>query len=577
MRDQSELKRILKQIDGKGYKSYKKLKGSYDFCDYILTIEHVQSDPFAPPSRVRVRVPQQKANFPQDTYRNKSREIALRDYLTRQFFRACKRYSRKRGSGNSGLISIQKPGQEILERNCMIINKRYIEARFGMGLPAVGRRIVASHAKSMFLEEIPRIVRSSLFFENLNKKELYQHIEVAEDADYLRSKLDELGLVAFIADGSILPRASGIDPQPLDPDKAIPFRSPPSLRVTIKLPNRGEVTGMGIPKGVTLIVGGGYHGKTTLLRAIELGIYNHIPGDGRELVVTNPTAIKIRAEDGRFIESVDISPFIRDLPLGKTTSDFSTENASGSTSQAANIIEALEIGAKVLLIDEDTSAMNFMIRDSRMQKLVPTQFEPIVPFIDRVRQLYEDLGVSTVLVMGGSGEYFEVADHVICMINYEPHDFGQKAKQISKESTEKRKREVESSFPPLTPRVILPETFTDLKEKTKITVKGLHHIKLGKSTLDLSALEQLVEIGQTRALAAALRYLSRYVDGKRTIGEIVNKVVLDIKNKGLDVLGKGDFAEFRALELASALNRFRSLKVKLWKRARWDSNPRPTG
>ena len=101
---------------------------------------------------------------------------------------------------------------------------------------------------------------------------------------------------------------------------------------------------MGIRKGITLIVGGGYHGKSTLLKALEAGVYNHIAGDGREFVITDDTAFKLRAEDGRSITGVDISPFIKNLPNKKDTVHFSTEDASGSTSQAANLMEALESG-----------------------------------------------------------------------------------------------------------------------------------------------------------------------------------------------------------------------------------------
>ena len=200
------------------------------------------------------------------------------------------------------------------------------------------------------------------------------------------------------------------------------------------LPNNGEITGMGIRKGVTLIVGGGYHGKSTLLNALEYGIYNHIPDDGREFVVTNADAVKIRAEDGRSIQSLNIDPFISNLPFDQDTTEFSTANASGSTSQAANILEALEVGASTLLLDEDTLATNFMIRDIRMKTLIAKEKEPITPFVEHVRSLYEEKGISTVIVMGGSGDYFSLADVVIGMIEYSPHDLTSQAHQIVKEN-----------------------------------------------------------------------------------------------------------------------------------------------
>jgi len=311
MRTGEELRKILRRIEGRGYKAYKDIKDSYEFEDYQLFVDHVQGDPFASPSRIRVRVPQKAAAFPRYTYSNKSREIAFRDFLTRRFSQATRKFCRgNRGTGKSGIIAIDRPGQEILERTSAFVTEDYVEARFVMGLPAFGRSIAGRQAEAMFFKELPQIVRSSLFCETVEEEELGQHIETVEDADYLRNQLDQLGLVAFVADGAVLPRASGIDPQPLTVGRVVPFQSPESLRVEVDLPNRGTVLGMGIPRGVTLIVGGGYHGKSTLLKALELGVYNHLPGDGRECVVTNPDTVKIRAEDGRRIEKVDISPFI---------------------------------------------------------------------------------------------------------------------------------------------------------------------------------------------------------------------------------------------------------------------------
>lgn len=567
MKAAEDLRRTLRRIDGRGYKAYKDIEGTYDFGSYILFVDHVQGDPFASPSRVRVRVPQKVAGFPKDTYHTRSREVALRDFLTRKFLEACRKFCRgNRGTGHSGLISIDRPGQEILERTSAFVTELYVEARFVMGLPAFGRSIAGRHAEAMFFEELPGIVRSSLFFKSLDEKALYEHIETAEDADFLRDQLDSLGLVAFVADGAVLPRASGVDPRPLTKGRVVPFESPESLRVEVVLPNRGAITGMGIPKGVTLIVGGGYHGKSTLLRALELGIYDHIPGDGREFVVSNPYTVKIRAEDGRRIEKVDISPFISNLPFGQDTREFSTEDASGSTSQAANIIEALEVGAKVLLIDEDTSATNFMIRDHRMQELVSKDKEPITPFIDKVRQLYNDLGVSTVLVIGGSGDYFDVADCVICMVEYKPHDLTQEAKAIAEKYRAERKPEGGESFGRITERVPLAHSFDPSKgrREVKISSKGLHSIAFGTYNIDLGAVEQLVDISQTRAIGDAIYYATRYMDGRRTLREIVEAVLRDIEKKGLDVLSPrpvGDYAAFRGLELAAAINRLRTLSV----------------
>jgi predicted ABC-class ATPase len=527
----------------------------------VLLIDHVQGDPFAAPSRIRVKIPQSIAGFPEDTYYNKSREIGLRDFLSRQFCQVASQHSRKRGTGKSGIIAMDRPGQEILERSSFFVSKKEIEARFVVGLPAFGRKIAGNNAHSLFFKDIPSIIQS-LKFEHVDTENLYEHVHINEDADFLREKLIEMKLVAFVANGSSLPRRSGIDPRPLQ-DHVVFFQSPPSLRVTVDVPNRGEVTGMGILQGVTLIVGGGYHGKSTLLKALEQGVYNHIPGDGRELVVTNYNTVKIRAEDGRRIEKVDISPFISHLPFGQETQSFSTEDASGSTSQAANIMEYLEIGAEVLLIDEDTSATNFMIRDHRMQELVAKEQEPITPFIDKVQLLYTDHGVSTILVLGGSGDYFDVADVVICMVAYIPQEVTEKTRQIVEKFKTEREREGGNHFGAITQRIPLKKSIDPRRGRkpVKISAKGLNNILFGKYMIDLQAVEQIVDISQTRCIGDALFYARQLMDGQ-SLRDIVYEVEEKLTDT-LDVLGRpvGDHAIVRRFELAAALNRLRSLKV----------------
>ncbi len=567
MRDEANLKQLLHRIDNRGYKAYRDIRGTYDFEDYLLIIDHVQGDPFAAPSRVRIRITHESAGFPPDTYNSKSREIGLRDFLTRRFAGAAINLSgRRRGSGKSGLISIDRPGQEIIERSSVLFTDNGVEARFVMGLPAHGSRIAGLEAEKMFCEELPAIVRRSMFFQNLDSDTLYEHIKVNEDADALREMLKGLGLVAFVAQGAVLPRRSGVDQRPMT-GHVIPFSTPETLRFDLELPNRGAISGMGIPEGITLIVGGGYHGKSTLLNALELGVYNHIPGDGREFVVARRSAVKIRAEDGRRVEKVDISPFISNLPFEQDTRAFSTDDASGSTSQAANIMEALEVGYDILLIDEDTSATNFMIRDHRMQELVSKKKEPITPFIDKVHQLKEELGVSTVLVIGGSGDYFDVADTVICMDEYVPRDCTAEAISIAKKYRAERTPEGGERFGSFAHRIPLASGIDARKGKreVKISPKGLHSIVFGTQLIDLGALEQLVDTSQTNAIGDAIQLAKSHMDGNKTLSEVISHVFSGIEEYGLDSLGTypaGDYAAFRPFELAAAINRLRTLEVE---------------
>jgi predicted ABC-class ATPase len=392
------------------------------------------------------------------------------------------------------------------------------------------------------------------------------HVEAAEDQEHLRGMLPQEGLVAFIGDGSILPRRSGVDDRSLE-HGAIPFHYPRDLVVEFELPNRGHVAGMGIPEGVTLIVGGGFHGKSTLLNAIERGVYNHIPGDGREMVVTHPGTVKIRAEDGRNIEKVNISPFINNLPLGKDTVRFSTENASGSTSQAANIMEFLEMGAKVLLIDEDTSATNFMVRDERMQELVAKKKEPITPFVDKVQKLYRDLKVSTILVMGGSGDYFDVADTVIMMDGYRPRCLTNAAKEIAERHATKRIDEGGATFGEITSRKPRIESFDPSRgrKEVKIDAKGLRTILYGRTTVDLSYLEQLVDTSQTRSIGLFIHfYAQHHIHRGSPLREGLERCFQELEEQGLDMLlpyRVGNLAKPRIYEVAGATNRMRTLRI----------------
>lgn len=561
--------RILRQIDQRSYKAYKQIQGRYQFPDFTLIIDYVQGDPFAAPSRVRVQVPWSVAAMPEALYSSASREIALRDDLTRQFDRVAQMVRAKRGSGKSGLIAIATPGQQVLERSAVWISSEGVEARFVVGLPARGRTILGRQAEDLLCHDLPHIVDRALRYEALDGQALQRHGETVEDADWLRQQLADRGLVAFVADGAILPRQSGVDDRPLT-TAALPFRSPPALRVEFDRPNHGPISGMGIPVGVTLIVGGGYHGKSTLLRAIATGVYSHIPGDGREMVVTDPAAVKIRAEDGRSIAGVDISPFISRLPQGRSTRAFSTTNASGSTSQAANVIEALEVGARVLLVDEDTSATNFMIRDRRMQALIAKDKEPITPFIDKIRQLYRDYGVSTILVMGGSGDYFDVADQVIAMTDFEPEEVTAQAQAIARQFATDRTPEGGHQFGAITPRRPLPPpAVNDDRERghaPRLKVRDVDELVLGREAIELDGLEQLVDVAQVRAIGAAIAYLQQhYLDRGHTLADIVGYVMADLQQGGLDSLTpypQGDLAAFRPLELAAAINRLRSLQVQ---------------
>lgn len=557
------LRTLLQEINGLGYKAYKRLEGSYQFDGYQLTIDHVQGDPFALASRISIYVAAADAALPAALWSGKVRQVAAEDFLARAVAHGIQAHVKgQRGIGRSGEVRIETSGQQILVRNSVLIDAAGVEVRLTVGLPAAGRTILARDADDIFFKELPAVVADSLYFARLDQNKFQRHVESAEDQESLRGQLQQNDLAAFVADHSHLPRRSGIDDRPLE-ENVVAFTAPESLACTLTLPNRGKVRGMGIPRGVTLIVGGGFHGKSTLLHALERGVYNHIPGDGRELVATDASAVKVRAEDNRAISNIDISPFIDRLPFARDTRNFSTENASGSTSQAANIIEALVDEAALLLIDEDTSATNFMIRDERMQQLVTQDKEPITPFLHRVRELYQNLDVSTVIVMGGSGDYFEVSDTVIMMDAYQAKDVTLKAQGLVDKIRVQDKLDGLPSLVKTSARRVDAARLNASRGKRKVSIdpRGVHTLLYGEHEIDLSNVEQLIDIGQTRAIGLIMHlYATKYADKSDSLSEGLRLTLKEVEEKGLDILSPwktGELALPRLHEVAAAINRIR--------------------
>ena len=583
-RDLGHLDSLLQRIDGRGYRSYRDISGSYQFEGGQLSVDYVQGDPFAAPSRMRLRLPLKGAGIPTDLCETRIRRITVADYLARRVKRNIDQLERKGGSGKSGLISIDAGGQEVLERSALKVTHEWVEARLEVGLPAAGRRVLGYRAAEILCRDLPQLALSSLRLEDSIARELRQWVECVENQEAIRRELSRRDLVAFVGDGAILPRETGISQRPLRGEQVVPFESPDSLRVSFTLPNPAsfagqegqEIVGMGLSKGVNLIAGGGYHGKSTLLRALEACVYPHVPGDGREYVVTDPNAVKIRAEDRRRIEKVDISAFINDLPNRQGTGEFSTDEASGSTSQAAAIVEAIEAGARTLLIDEDTSATNFMIRDARMQALVERADEPITPLVDRIRELSTSRGISTVLVMGGSGDYFDCADTVLVMRNFRSFDETAEAKEIASGIQTGRRSETVEGFPIVSRRAPRCSSINPVRRKgrVKIDCPAVDTIRFGFETIDLRAVEQLVERSQTRAVGYALHLMARrFRDRGMSLCRLLDGLEELLDEKGLEILNPhyrespwgtehpGNFSRPRRHEIAAALNRLRTLRI----------------
>lgn len=546
------------QVEGKPYQAFRDLAGAYRFPLYVLYVDHVQPEAFAALSRFRVRVDIAEAQFPRELWSSRARRIALEDYVARRFHQAIRRHVKgRRGAGHSGMIVVDAGGQEVLERTACRIQEDWIEVRFEAGLPADGRKASGKHASGMLLEELPKLAEEAMRFSSLDPAHARRHVEIAEDHAALQAALAPLGLVAFVGDGSLLARESALSDRP-HRARAVAFESPPDLRVSLETPNSGRLSGMGVPTGVTLIAGGGFQGKTTLVRAIARGIYPHVPGDGRERVATVPDAVLIRAEEGRRVEAVDLSPFLGPLPSGAETAPYSVEHAAGAVAEAANVVEALEAGTHLVILDEDASAPTFLVRDDLMRRLAPAS--PMTPYRDRARQLLDERGLSTVVAAGATGEYLPVADTVILLDGYRPRVVTEQARALARD----RSLPAPGPLSPTPARAPLPGPLATLRDR-KIDVRGLRALVVGREQVELGAVEQIVDQSQTRAIGEAIRYAleSGLLNGERTIREILDALEAALDQGGLEVLGaSGALARPRRQEIAAAINRLRGLQVR---------------
>ncbi|MDF4515274.1 P-loop domain-containing protein [Vibrio parahaemolyticus] len=546
-----QLTATLKKIEKQNYRAYQQIKGQYDFTDFTLFIDHVQGDPYASASRFRATRAWSLTGLEWLKDESPAFQRAARDFIARSFEQFAKQ---------ENTVSIALNGQTVLDSTAVLFTEEGIELRFRVNLPAEGRSVLGKKANNILTFHLPKFIRRATLERELDREAMVKHCQVVEDQSALREQLEAHNLVAFVANGSVLPRIAGNCDLPMK--EAVEFTAPESLQVTLHAPNKGYVTGLGIPKGITLIVGGGFHGKSTLLNAIERSIYDHIPGDGREYIVTDQKAMKIRAEDGRCVHHLNLSNYINHLPMGKDTADFSTQDASGSTSQAAWLQESIEAGATSLLIDEDTSATNFMIRDERMQALVAKGDEPITPLVDRIGQLRDELDISTIIVMGGSGDYLDVANTVIQMHDYQAVDVTEKAKQVISQHPTQRHNESEESLQTFRPRalnrVALMNILTD--GKFRVSAKGKDSLRFGKEFTDLSALEQIESADEVNAIGWLWFQLAQLPGWCNNPAKEIEEMLSGEWHASLPK--QGDLAKPRTLDVMAALNRMRKSQFK---------------
>jgi len=553
----------LLTLEGKPYQAYKSLEGTYRFERFVLSLDRVAQDPGIS-SPMRVRVDQAEARFPTDLWSTRTRKVALEDFIARRWHETIRKVMRAPHAGR-GAYGIEAGGQQILERTACRITEDWLEIRGTITWPSDARKTAPKIAQAMMTEDVPQLIDGALIYGNHNPSAVQRHVQLAEDAEALRGQLVEHGLIAFIADGAVLPREHTSGKPVLS--HLVTWQSPPELRVTLTLPHRGPVTGLGVPRGITVIIGPPFSGRSTFIHALAACVYPHIPGDGREFSATVADAVLVTAEEGRRIEGVNLHPFITHLRTGEDVAQYRTEQAAPLLSQAAALVEVLEAGCSALLIDEDSSAPALLAQDTLLGRLVPSGGQ-VVPLVDLLRPLYEEHGISSVIVSSAGSDYARVADTIIAMDGFHPSVVTAQAKQLvaGSEGSETRR-----PFGGIHHRVPLPEGVNQLQgRKLRPELPGPRDVvMLGREVVDLSRVAQLAEPAQTRAAGAAIIYAAEqgYVDGSRTVREILALVDSDISQRGLDVLEPadapaGDLARPRRQEMAAALNRLRSLRVK---------------
>ncbi|CAA9889598.1 ABC transporter, ATPase [Candidatus Methylobacter favarea] len=576
-----KLNKLIASIADHPFHAIQTLYGTYHFPGFEFRFIKIQGSPGANPASVAsVKISIQESKIPEKFLQSAACKLAAADFLIRRFRLGIEKFARQnRGKEGSGSFNTIALSQKMLQRDSVLIDEEFIYLRFIISLPAKGKGggvFDAAQAWIMFSQELVAIVEFSFFYQRYDayaQTLLSRFIDVQNKRASISLYLRQHGLVAFIANGSRLPRTSGIDDSPLTDGAVKAFQSPDSLQIQIPLPEGGSITGMGIKEAVTCITGGGYHGKSTLMQAILAGVYAHIPGDGREFVVSREDAFFIRSEEGRSIRGVDISPFISDLPNGLKTRHFSTDNASGSTSQAAAIVEAVESGCRLLMFDEDSCATNFLVRDELIGKILDSSLEPIKPLYSTLRSLWEQYRISMIFVVGGIGSFLQKADTCLLMENYHCHDITAKVRKklgpIAAETAfhadfSTARRLARDNFNPAYENKRLRKV---MDKRIKNLRQASRRLEYGMDIINLDAPAQIAEAPQLLAIGYCLFSLRNKMlesDKPETIRFWIDRLYDEIEKHGLAILYPdypGTLSMPRKYELAAAINRIRSLKI----------------
>jgi predicted ABC-class ATPase len=568
MKDRKEFYNLLAEIDGKPFSEYERLIGDFDFARYVIKCSKIEMARDGENPVFNIRVPQSIAELPGHLYDSPVRRTALEDYLTRNLCAVTGRIARFNESGWARRnIIIAEPGQKILPRTSVAVTKEYIDARIRIALPykvyVSGERLVDGEmARKVFFEDLPEIVSSSIFCCNLDLGAAEEFVNGMEDADRVRQTLATLGLVGFVGEGSLLAREQGSD----EPDLShiAPFEVADDARTEIDVPNAGKIAGLGIPAGLTVVLGDAANGRKDFMSALAAGVFNHIPGDGRETVITVSDAVQVAVDRDRVVQEVNITPFLTESENGNPAS-YSTRSADSFISQAAATIEALEVGARVLIVDENTSASAFLTTDARVAGLLGAT--PRASLAQRARQMVDELGIS--LVIGGENlvaEYIPIADTVLKVEDFQVTNITEEAKALN------------LALPPEAPvvnlapmlarsRWIMPSSIDAAVGSKDVVISALdlNAIQFGRSVIELDSVPQIADESQTLTIGLLLYYAKlRYMQEGYPLREMLDMIDRDLSSEGLGTISRdlrGDLARPRRYELAAALNRLPTFRV----------------
>ncbi|MEA2067995.1 MAG: ABC-ATPase domain-containing protein [Verrucomicrobiota bacterium] len=574
MKDKKEFYNLLTELDGQPFSEYQQVVGDFDFTRYVIKCAAIdfESEEADTPT-FSIRVPQTIAEIPEYLFDSPVRRTAMEDLLLRSLATNIDKIANYDHNGIARRhIGMSTPNQKILPRNALLLTKEYIEVRVQISLPVQpmvidGERLLSidgEMAQQIFFEDLPEVVSNSLLYCNIDAADADAHVNNMEDADRLRQYLSASGQVAFVAEGALVTRISGSDFP--DYERLSPVEVDSALIEEVEVPHSGAVRGIGIPNGLTLVLGESNSGRVDLMDAIAQGIYNHVPGDGREHVVTVADAVNIRSEMGRSIQKVDISAFAKELPDGGDPASYSVQSAGSFTSQAASTVEALEAGARVLLFDEHSSSSTFLSSDTRVSSLLGASSRNTLAA--RARQMVDELGIS--LVVAGSSliaEFIPIADKVLKVENFCVSDITEEAKALEIVASTVADSSVNLSSMLSRSRWVMPSSIDPSigREDLVIQTDDQDYLQFGRALIDLDAIRQIADADQARTIGFVLYYAKlRYMDEGYPLREILDLVDRDLSNEGLNALSRdlrGDLARPRRYEVAAALNRLPAFRV----------------